>query len=74
MGTKLLKQGNEKLFSAIKCANMQEIAFAQAIIESGQQKVCNASTKLEETRKEQLQLQKRKQELFDDCAKKKFKI
>ncbi len=51
--------------NTITCAN--QVAVAQAIIETGQRKIAIGSKNLEDTKLKQIEVQKRKQALLDAC-------
>ena len=65
VGDRLLEQGTERLKKALEKKDLKEIALAQAMIEAAQKKIHKAKDVMENTRKAQKKIEKRRQSLID---------
>lgn len=65
VGDQLLDQGAERLKKALEKKDLKEIALAQAMIEAAQRRIHDVKGDMENTRKAQKKIEKRKQSLID---------
>src|SRR5438132_1245477 len=70
VGTELFKEGNAKLEEALKNKDMKQVAVAHTMLDAAEKHI-EARIKLQETRKEQRIIEKRKQSLMDNFVAKK---
>jgi len=73
VGADLFKEANVKLKEALKTKYMNQIAVAQAMLDTAETRIREVRTQLQEIRTEQRVIEKRKQSFMDSFVAKKRK-